>query len=136
MCWSGEYRSDTFPAGGIERLRGLVWSTEQGDIAETQATARLFGASVPIGSLKGHLGHTLGAAGALEAWISVCMQREGWFAPTLNLERVDERCGVVDYIRGTARRADAAYVMSNNFAFGGVNTSLVLRRWDEGAARS
>lgn len=103
-------------------------ATEQGDIAESQATARVFGAGVPVSSLKGHFGHTLGACGALESWLSIQMQAAGWFVPTLNLGQVDPRCGVLDYIIGAPRTLDAEYIVNNNFAFGGINTSLVFRR--------
>ncbi|MFP5391799.1 MAG: beta-ketoacyl-ACP synthase [Gammaproteobacteria bacterium] len=105
-------------------------ATEQGDIAETTATAAVFGPDMPISSLKSYMGHTLGACGALEAWISIQMMREGWFAPTINLEQVDARCGTLDYIRGEGRRLDVDIVMSNNFAFGGINTSLIFKRFD------
>ncbi|HEY0061239.1 MAG TPA: beta-ketoacyl-ACP synthase [Telluria sp.] len=104
-------------------------ATEQGDIAETTATAQLFGPDMPISSLKSYMGHTLGACGALEAWISIEMMREGWFAPTLNLSEPDARCGQLDYIRGEGRLIDCDYVMSNNFAFGGINTSLIFKQW-------
>lgn len=104
-------------------------ATEQGDLAETQATAEVLGTRVPISSLKSYMGHTLGACGALEAWMTIEMMREGWFAPTLNLEKVDERCGTLDYITGAGRVIETDVVMSNNFAFGGINTSLVFRRW-------
>jgi len=104
--------------------------TLQGDIAESQATARLFGAGTPISSLKSYMGHTLGACGALEAWISIEMMREGWFAPTINLEQVDPQCADLDYIRGAARKLRCDYVMSNNFAFGGINTSLIFKKMD------
>jgi 3-oxoacyl-[acyl-carrier-protein] synthase II len=103
-------------------------STEQGDIAESQATHRLFGKRMPISTLKGHLGHTLGACGAVESWAAIEMMNRGWFAPTLNLEHVDERCGELDYIMTTGRELQCDYVMNNNFAFGGVNTSLVYKR--------
>ncbi|UOD29847.1 beta-ketoacyl-ACP synthase [Massilia violaceinigra] len=103
-------------------------ATEQGDIAESHATHAMFGAHVPISSLKSYMGHTLGACGALEAWISIEMMREGWFAPTINLEQVDERCAPLDYIRSEGRRIDTDYVMTNNFAFGGINTSLIFKR--------
>lgn len=103
-------------------------ATRQGDLAETQATAGLFGARMPISSLKSYMGHTLGACGALEAWISIEMMREGWFAPTLNLNEVDPECAELDYIRGAGRKLDCEYVMSNNFAFGGINTSLIFKR--------
>lgn len=104
--------------------------TLQGDIAETRATAQLFGNRTPISSLKSYMGHTLGACGALEAWISIQMMREGWFAPTLNLEQVDPECGDLDYIQGEARKLQCDYVMSNNFAFGGINTSLIFKKMD------
>ncbi len=104
-------------------------ATEQGDIAESQATAAVFGEHTPISSLKSYMGHTLGACGALEAWISIEMMREGWFAPTINLENVDPRCAPLDYIRGEGRALECEYVMSNNFAFGGINTSLIFKRW-------
>ena len=104
--------------------------TMQGDIAESQATAQLFGNRTPISSLKSYMGHTLGACGALEAWISIQMLREGWFAPTINLEQVDPQCGELDYIRGAARHMRCDYVMSNNFAFGGINTSLIFKKME------
>jgi 3-oxoacyl-[acyl-carrier-protein] synthase II len=102
--------------------------TEQGDIAESHATAEVFGNRVPISSLKSYMGHTLGACGALEAWISIEMMREGWFAPTINCEQVDPRCAELDFIVDEGRRIDCEYVMSNNFAFGGINTSLIFKR--------
>lgn len=105
-------------------------ATEQGDIAESYATAAVFGANTPISSLKGYTGHTLGACGALEAMVAIQMMRDGWFHPNLNLDHIDPRCAELDYITGTGRTLAAEYVMSNNFAFGGVNTSLVFRRWD------
>ena len=104
-------------------------ATQQGDLAESQATHELFGSRMPISSLKSYMGHTLGACGALEAWFSIEMMREGWFAPTLNLNEVDPECGELDYIRGEGRRLECEYVMSNNFAFGGINTSLIFKRW-------
>lgn len=104
-------------------------ATEQGDIAESQATHAVFGERVAISSLKSYMGHTLGACGALEAWMSIEMMRSGWFAPTINLGTVDPRCGALDYVRGEGRCIDTDVVMSNNFAFGGLNTSLIFRRW-------
>jgi 3-oxoacyl-[acyl-carrier-protein] synthase II len=104
-------------------------ATEQGDIAESQATAQVFGPGIAISSLKSYMGHTLGACGALEAWISIEMMREGWFAPTLNLTAVDPRCAALDYISGEGRKIDCEYVMTNNFAFGGINTSLIFKKF-------
>lgn len=104
-------------------------ATDRGDIAESQATAAVFGEHTPISSLKSYFGHTLGACGALEAWMSLEMMREGWFASTLNLRQPDEQCGALDYIMGESRAIDCEFIQTNNFAFGGINTSLVLRRW-------
>jgi 3-oxoacyl-[acyl-carrier-protein] synthase II len=117
-------------ASQVDYVNAHGTATEVGDIAESQATHRVFGGGVPLSSLKGHLGHTLGACGALEAWMTLGMLREGWFAPTLHLEKVDERCGPLDYIMGEPRKLRADIVMSNNFAFGGVNTSLLFRRFE------
>jgi len=103
--------------------------TQHGDIAESHATAQVFGAGIPISSLKSYMGHTLGACGALEAWISIQMMRENWFAPTINLTEVDPQCAPLDYITGEGRVLHCDYVMSNNFAFGGINTSLIFKRW-------
>lgn len=104
-------------------------ATDRGDIAESQATAAIFGDRVPISSLKSYFGHTLGACGALEAWISLQMMHEGWFAPTLNLQTPDPLCGTLDYIMGEVRRIDCEFVQTNNFAFGGINTSIIIKRW-------
>lgn len=113
----------------IGYVNGHGTATEQGDIAESQATSSVFGARMPISSQKSYLGHTLGACGALEAWFSIEMMNAGWFAPTLNLENLDPRCGELDYLTGEGRALAVEHVMSNNFAFGGVNTSLIFSRW-------
>jgi 3-oxoacyl-[acyl-carrier-protein] synthase II len=120
------------PAAAIDYVNAHGTATEVGDVAESLATEATLGPSTRISSLKSYMGHTLGACGALEAWMTIGMMREGWFAPTLNLDEIDSRCGELDYIRGEARKIDAEIVMSNNFAFGGINTSLIFRRWAEG----
>jgi 3-oxoacyl-[acyl-carrier-protein] synthase II len=102
-------------------------ATEHGDIAETLATQQVVGRK-PISSLKSYTGHTLGACGAFEAWSTIMMMNEGWFAPTINLDNIDARCGDLDYIRDDCREIKTDIVMSNNFAFGGVNTSLLFKR--------
>jgi 3-oxoacyl-[acyl-carrier-protein] synthase II len=96
-------------------------ATEQGDRAESEATRRVFGSAVPVSSLKGHLGHTLGACGALEAWLTLEMLREGWAAPTLHLARPDPLCAELDYVMAAPRPLRTEFAASHNFAFGGVN---------------
>lgn len=106
-------------------------ATDRGDGAESQATLSVFGSRPPVATLKGYMGHTLGACGSLEAWMSIMMMREGWFAPNLNLDAVAPDCAPLNYIQGAPLELQTDCVMSNNFAFGGINTSLVFGRWRE-----
>jgi 3-oxoacyl-[acyl-carrier-protein] synthase II len=115
-------------ADAIGFVNGHGTATEWGDIAESQATHSVFGSGKPIHSLKGYFGHTLGACGAIEAWLGIEMMRDSCFAANANLDVVDERCAPLDYIMGKPRVLDVEYLMSNNFAFGGINTSLIFRR--------
>ena len=118
-CMEAALAQSGLPPEAIGYVSGHGTATEQGDIAETLATARLFPHGVPLSSQKSYLGHTLGACGVLESWFAIEMMRDGLFMPTLNLNR------------GTARPIATDHVMNNNFAFGGVNTSLIFRRWSE-----
>ena len=102
--------------------------TINGDIAESLATEEVFQREIPISSIKSYTGHTLGACGAIEAILGVEMMNKGWFPPTLNLKNVDENCGKLDYIMNEGRKIDCGYIMTNNFAFGGINTSIILKR--------
>ncbi len=129
-CMEAALRDAGIAPSAVGYVNGHGTATEHGDIAETLATEALFGDAMPLSSLKSYMGHTLGACGALESWFSIEMMRQQWFAPTLNLVDVDPRCGQLDYIRGEARHIDTEYVVNNNFAFGGLNTSLVFRRLD------
>ena len=104
-------------------------ATDLGDVAETQATNAVFGNSMPISSMKSYFGHTLGACGAQEIWLTLESMNRDEFWPTLNLDNLDPRCGELDYIVGEPRSLSTEYVVSNSFAFGGINTSLVFKRW-------
>lgn len=104
--------------------------TLNGDIAESLATEAVFQRQIPISSIKSYTGHTLGACGAIETILSIEMMNQNWFAPTLNLKEIDENCGMLDYIQNEGRIIDTEYVMTNNFAFGGINTSLILKKTD------
>ncbi|MBU3826557.1 MAG: beta-ketoacyl-ACP synthase [Candidatus Anaerobiospirillum merdipullorum] len=128
ICMEQALASANLPPAAISYISAHGTATDRGDIAESQATARIFGPQVPISSLKSYFGHTLGACGSLEAWLGIEMMREGWFNATINLTEVDEQCGELDYIMGTPRKLEATYIQSNNFAFGGVNTSLIFKR--------
>jgi 3-oxoacyl-[acyl-carrier-protein] synthase II len=104
-------------------------ATDIGDIAESQATMQVFGDKVPISSTKGHTGHTLGACGGLESAFCLAMMNDGFLVPTKNLDKPDPRCAPLRYVRNEPVDApDLQIVMNNNFAFGGINTSLIYRR--------
>ena len=113
----------------IGYVNGHGTATDQGDVAETLATSALFGPRMLISSQKSFLGHTLGACGALESWFSIEMLNSDSYIHTLNLDNIDPACGELDYLRGEPRKISNEYVMNNNFAFGGVNTSLIFKRW-------
>lgn len=125
-CMQLSLKDAGMTADQIDYVSAHGTSTDQGDIAETQATAQVLGKK-PISSLKSYFGHTLGACGAIEAWLSIEMMHRKQFIPTLNLDEVDLLCGDMDYITGQARPLNANIIMSNNFAFGGINTSLIFK---------
>lgn len=129
LCMALALADAGLQAGDIGYISAHGTATERGDIAESHATSALFGDKTPISSLKSYLGHTLGACGAIEAWLSLEMMAEGWFAPTLNLNEPDPACAPLDHIRSGGRELKVDYLMSNNFAFGGINTSLIFKRW-------
>ena len=114
-------------AAAIEYVNAHATGTELGDVAESQATHAIFGGDTPVSSLKGYVGHTLGACGAIELAWTLGALREGWLPPCRNLEAPDPKCAPLDYVR-ERRETDARVAMTNNFAFGGVNASLLLRR--------
>ncbi|HHX8455661.1 TPA: beta-ketoacyl-ACP synthase [Vibrio diabolicus] len=127
ICMEIALQNASIPAEKIDYVSAHGTATDRGDIAESNATANALG-KVPISSLKSYFGHTLGACGAIEAWLGLEMMHTGWFNPTLNLENLDEQCGDLDYIAGQGRELDVKYLMSNNFAFGGINTSIIFKK--------
>jgi 3-oxoacyl-[acyl-carrier-protein] synthase II len=127
ICMEMALQNAGISADQIDYVSAHGTATDRGDIAESNATANALG-KVPISSLKSYFGHTLGACGAIEAWLSLEMMHGGWFNPTLNLENLDPQCGNLDYILGQGRELNVEYLMSNNFAFGGINTSLIFKK--------
>jgi len=127
ICMEMALQNADITAEKIDYVSAHGTATDRGDIAESNATANALG-KVPISSLKSYFGHTLGACGAIEAWLGLEMMHTGWFNPTLNLENLDEQCGDLDYIAGQGRELDVKYLMSNNFAFGGINTSIIFKK--------
>ncbi|MBK7864845.1 MAG: hypothetical protein IPJ65_40850 [Archangiaceae bacterium] len=112
-------------AGDIGYVNAHATGTPTGDGVEAQATLEVLGAQVPVSSTKGHTGHTLAACGAIETVFCLVMMQRGFLAPTLNLEQVADDCAGPNLLR-EVREQRVTRVMSNNFAFGGVNTSLIF----------
>lgn len=115
------------PANAIAYINGHGTSTVRGDIVESCATEEVMGSQIPFSTLKSYLGHSLGASASLEAWLSIKMLEEGWCCPSVNLVNIDKDCGHLDYVQGEPRKIEGDCFMTNNFAFGGVNTSLIIR---------
>lgn len=114
----------------VDFVNAHATATAQGDIAESEAIANLFGDRVPVSSFKGHLGHTMGASGALELIASVDMLARGCIIPTLHLENIDPACLRIRHVcRLETARVNT--IVKNNFALGGINSSIVVRRWDD-----
>ena len=111
----------------IQHINAHATGTDVGDAAEAEAIHRIFGAEVPVSGLKGYLSHTLGASGAIESVATMLMMREGFMAVTKNLEEPDPALPPIDHVLGSPRQERVRIAMNNNFAFGGINTSLIFR---------
>ncbi len=110
----------------IGHINAHATGTSHGDAVEAVVTHKIYGPNVPVTSLKGHMGHTMGACGAIEAIATLIMMREGFMASTLNLEKPDPELPPLAHVMGECRSQRFRIGVSNNFAFGGVNASLVL----------
>ena len=113
----------------VDYINAHGTSTEQGDIAETQAVKKVFGeraVKVPISSTKSMTGHTLGAAGAIESVYTILAIQRGMIPPTINQEHPDPECDL-DYVPNQARPAKIRIALNNSFGFGGTNTTLAFR---------
>ena len=106
-------------------------STVQGDLAEAAALRNFFKAApqVPVSSLKGHLGHTLGASGAIELIASLRMMEHSTVIHNLNLENIGEGCEGGNFVKDQPQPADLNMILKNSFAFGGINASLLCKKY-------
>jgi 3-oxoacyl-[acyl-carrier-protein] synthase II len=119
-------------ATAIDHINAHATSTPEGDRAELQSIRSILGdraGSVPITANKSMLGHSLGAAGAIEAIVTIQTIREGCIPPTINLDAPDPEADGIDLTANVAARRDVAIAMSNSFGFGGQNTCLIFSRW-------
>lgn len=118
----------------IDYINAHGSSTPLNDRTETLAIKRIFGehaSSIPISSIKGHHGHALGASGAIEAAACALMLDRQYLVPTVNLETPDPECDL-DYLPRIGRRHPVRTILSNSFGFGGINSCVVFRKWEEG----
>ena len=121
-------------ADDVVMVNAHATSTPEGDPRELEAIKTLFGeraGDVSVTANKSMLGHTLGAAGAIEAISTIMSIRTGIVPPTINLEAPDAAAEGLDLTPNVARRRDVNVAVSNSFGFGGQNSALVIRRWAE-----
>lgn len=112
----------------IDYINAHGTSTPVNDKNETAAIKEIFCDRIPpVSSIKGQIGHCLGAAGAIEAVTCLMAMRDSIIPPTINLETPDEDCSL-DYVPNYARKAELNCVMSNSFGFGGTNGSVIFKR--------
>lgn len=128
-CMKTALKDANLSSDAIGYVNAHGTATLRGDVAESNATFETFNRAVPMSTIKSYTGHTLGACGAIEAILSVQMMNNSWFCPNLNLVNVDEECAQgLDYIIGSGREIDTEYIMTNNFAFGGINSSIIIKK--------
>lgn len=114
-------------ADRIDYVNAHATATDIGDVCESRAVRSVLGERVPVSSTKGFTGHTLGACGAIESVFCLSMLRDGFLAPNRNLRTPHPDCAPLDYVIGAPRQAKPRIVMNNNFAFAGLNTSLIFQ---------
>lgn len=111
----------------IDFVSAHATATKMGDVIESQAIGRTYGKHPLVTGLKSYMGHTMGSCGAIETILTIYMMRAGFVAPTLNLDEVDERCNMIRHARQLTEQ-QIHFAAIQNFAFGGVNTCLILKK--------
>jgi len=111
----------------VDFISAHATGTKMGDVIEAQAIYDVYGGLPAVVGLKGYMGHTMGSCGAIETIIAVYLMEERCIAPTLNLEKIDERCAMINHVV-SFREQSVRIATVQNFAFGGVNTSLIIKK--------
>ncbi len=112
----------------IDLISAHATATIQGDIEEAYAIHEVFGSDIPVNGLKGYIGHTLGASGAIELAVAVEMMNNNIIYPTLNLHDIDENCNTINHVKKKITK-DINCILKNCFAFGGINASIVCKKY-------
>jgi 3-oxoacyl-[acyl-carrier-protein] synthase II len=114
-------------ADSVDFLSAHATATKMGDAIEAQAAGKVYGDSPVVTGLKSYMGHTMGSCGAIETIITIYLMEEGFIAPTLNLDKIDERCAMINHAQHLIE-TDIRTAAIQNFAFGGVNTCLIIKK--------
>jgi 3-oxoacyl-[acyl-carrier-protein] synthase II len=117
------------PADAVDFISAHATATKMGDVIEAQAIGRVYGNSPVVTGLKSYMGHTMGSCGVIETILTLYMMQEGFIAATLNLDEVDERCAMIHHAVDLLD-TDFRVAAVQNFAFGGVNTCLMIRKFN------
>ncbi len=126
-CMQQALKDAGVKADAIDYVNAHATATIQGDQEEAEAIRDVFGSTVPVSSLKGYIGHTLGASGAIELAASLSMMEQGVIYPTLNLDNVSPECEGIQHVMEPLKK-QITTVLKNGFAFGGINAALVCRK--------
>ena len=114
----------------IDYISAHATATTHGDVEEAKALAEVFGDAIPVSSLKGHIGHTLGASGAIELIATLKMMEQKILYPTLNLQHIDPDCTGIQHLTQPLKK-EITTIIKNSFAFGGINAALICKKWNE-----
>ena len=114
----------------VDFISAHATATKTGDVMEAQAIGAIYGDGPLVTGLKSYMGHTMGSCGAIETIMTLYMMDAGVIVPTLNLENIDERCATIRHT-GQLTEAPLRVASIQNFAFGGVNTCLFIKAFDE-----
>lgn len=114
----------------VDLVSAHATGTQMGDALEARAIQSVYGQSAAITALKSYTGHTMSACGVIEAICILYMMQEGFMAPTLHLEDIDPQCAGINHVR-EVRQAQIGTAAIQNFAFGGVNTNLIIKAWGD-----
>ncbi|MEN8126648.1 MAG: beta-ketoacyl-[acyl-carrier-protein] synthase family protein [Planctomycetota bacterium] len=126
-CMNGAMAQAGISNAEVDYVNAHATATIQGDIAEAQAIRAVFGKQAPVSSLKGHIGHTMAASGALELVACIQMMHYDKLIPTRNLETPDPECDGITFVR-SVQEVPSRTVLKNSFALGGINSTIVIRR--------
>lgn len=119
----------SLPATAVDLVSAHATATKMGDVIEAQAIHAVYKDSPQVVALKSYMGHTMATCGAIETILTLYMMAEGFIAPTLNLHEIDERCGMIRHVQKLVEQ-NIRIAAIQNFAFGGVNTSLIIKKFE------